>query len=255
MYKVISYEIYNISVYGRKEKINQKEKRIGMKQNRIELEAISPFKEMSSSKRKELDATAEMIELSSRQTLYTVGSPADKIYLLMTGGLKLIRKGQGRRGYILDFLPPGKLLGLSDALIGNTVSDRAVAMQPSIVFAWQFSKFMEAVEASATASKALNKVLANQIKARELQLEEQAVLHLRTKLVKLLHNLAENFGQKIKGGILINLKITHQDMADYFGASRESVTVMLSKFRKQGLIRFDVRKIIIPDMRALLKTI
>lgn len=226
-----------------------------MKQNRIELDAISPFKEMSASKRKELDATAEMVELSSRQPLYTVGSPADKVYLLMTGGIKVVKKGQGRKGYVLDFLPPGSILGLADAIIGSPFKERAVAMQPSIVFAWQFSKFMEAVESSTSASKALNKVLANQIKERELQLEEQAVLHLRVKLVNLLHKLAENFGQKIKGGTLINLKITHQDMADYFGASRESVTVMLSKFRKQGLIKFDVRKIIIPDMRALLKVV
>lgn len=226
-----------------------------MKQNRFELDAISPFKEMSTSKRKELDTTAEMIELSSRQALYTVGAFPDKIYLLMSGGLKLIRKGQGRRGYILDFLPPGNILGLSEALTASAHTNRAVAMQPSIVFAWQVAKFMDAVESSTSASKALYKILAAQVKARELRLEEQAVLHLKTKLVGLLHELAENFGQKIKGGTLINLKITHQDMADYFGASRESVTVTLSNFRKHGLLRVDVRKIIIPDMRALLKAI
>ena len=77
---------------------------------------------------------------------------------------------------------------------------------------------------------------------------------LRTRLINLLHRLGKDFGQKLKGETLINLKITHQDIADHLGASRESVTVTISQLRKQKAIRMDVRKIIVPDMRGLLKS-
>jgi len=224
-----------------------------MKKIRFELDQVSPFREIPAGKRKELEASAEKVEFKTRELLYDAGSSPDKVYLLISGGLKAVRKGAGRRTYVAEFVSPGSLIGYADYIAGVQRTEKLVALQPSMVLVLPAGRFVEAAESSASGARALTRLLAKQIKADQDWLEEQAVENLRTRLIMLIHNLGKEFGQKTKGGTLVNLRVTHQELADHLGASRESVTVAISNLRKQKVLKLDVRRIIIPDMRALLK--
>jgi len=224
-----------------------------MKKVKVELDQFSPFEEMAVGKRKELEASAEKIDFKTREVLFEVGSSPDKVYLLLSGGLKAIRKAPATRTYVAEFVSPGSLIGYVDSLAGVSRTEKVVSMQPSSALVWPASKFLEAAESSPSGTRALIKLLAKQIKAKEDWLEEQAIENLRTRLIRLIHRLGKDFGQKSKAGTLVNLRVTHQDLADHLGASRESVTVTISQLRKQKVLKLDVRRIIIPDMRALLK--
>jgi len=224
-----------------------------MKKNRIDLDQIFPFKEIQAGKRKDLEAMAETVELNSRQALYNTNAPSDKIFLVVSGGLKLMRKGPGRRTHVVDFVPPGTLIGHAEAVLGVPRSEKAAAMQPSVALAWPAAKFIDIMESHAAGVRAFNRQMARDIMGKIDIMEEQAIQNLRTRLIHLIHRLAKDFGQKTKNGTLINLKITHQDMADHLGASRESVTVTISSLRRQKLLKLDVRRIVVPDMRNLIK--
>jgi len=225
-----------------------------MKKGKVALDHIPPFREMPAGKRKDLENLAEKIDLRSRGVLFDTGGTANKVYYLVSGGLKLQRKGPNRRTYILDFVAPGTLFGYTESLAGSSRTERAIAMQPSTVLVLPASKFLDAVGSSPSSAQALPHLLASQVKTDHDRMEEGAVLNLRTRLIYLLHRLTRDFGQKVKGGTMINLKITHQDMADYLGASRESVTVAISNMRKHKLLRLDVRRIVVFDLRQLLKS-
>ena len=71
----------------------------------------------------------------------------------------------------------------------------------------------------------------------------------RDRLVHLLLELAEKYGQQHTNGLLLNIKISHQDMASAIGATRETVTITLGELQNEGLIRTDRRKIFLqqPD--------
>lgn len=224
-----------------------------MKKVKVDLDQHSPFKEMPAGKRRELEASAEQVDFKTREVLFEAGDSPDKVYLLLSGGLRAIRKGPGRRTYVAEFVAPGSLIGYADYLAGVSRTERVNAMQNSSALVWSTSKFVEAAESSGGGSRALISLLAKQIKADQDWLEEQAIENLRTRLIHLIHRLGREFGQKTKNGTLVNLRVTHQDLADHLGASRESVTVSISQMRKQKVLKLDVRRIIIPDMRALLK--
>jgi CRP/FNR family cyclic AMP-dependent transcriptional regulator len=52
-------------------------------------------------------------------------------------------------------------------------------------------------------------------------------------------------------GTLVAIKITHQEMANLIGSTRETVSLTLSQFKKSGLITMDGRKVIVTDFDGL----
>jgi CRP/FNR family transcriptional regulator len=66
------------------------------------------------------------------------------------------------------------------------------------------------------------------------------------------YQLAKRHGIRDAHGTIIDLKITHQELAEMVGTSRETVTRVLTKLREQGIIEIDQRRITLLDAKALL---
>ncbi len=78
--------------------------------------------------------------------------------------------------------------------------------------------------------------------------ELMEILHCRSaesSLLRLFIWLAKRFGQEVKQGQLINLRLTHQDMAELIGSTRVTVTRLLSDLEKQGVIQRRERQFIV----------
>lgn len=78
--------------------------------------------------------------------------------------------------------------------------------------------------------------------------ELMEIMHCRqaeSTILKLLAWLAKRFGQEVKQGKLIELRLTHQDIADLVGLTRVTVTRLLSDLEKQGMIQRQERYFIV----------
>jgi CRP-like cAMP-binding protein len=74
------------------------------------------------------------------------------------------------------------------------------------------------------------------------------ILHCRqaeSSLLRLFAWLAKRFGQHVEGGKLIDLRLTHQDIAELVGLTRVTVTRLLSDLEKQGMIQRQERQFIV----------
>ncbi len=74
------------------------------------------------------------------------------------------------------------------------------------------------------------------------------ILHSRSaesSLLRLLGWLAKRFGQEVEQGQLIDLRLTHQDIAELIGSTRVTVTRLLSDLEKQGIIQRVQRQFIV----------
>lgn len=83
------------------------------------------------------------------------------------------------------------------------------------------------------------------------QMEELAVIRSHRKvdamMIKLLNCLAKRFGREVEAGNLIDLKLTHQDLADILGTTRVTVTRILGQFEEQGVIERSLRRIVLRE--------
>ena len=74
------------------------------------------------------------------------------------------------------------------------------------------------------------------------------IMHCRqadSSLFQLLTWLAKRFGQEVAQGQLIDLRLTHQDIADLIGLTRVTVTRLINDFEKQGIIQRKQRQFIV----------
>jgi CRP-like cAMP-binding protein len=69
------------------------------------------------------------------------------------------------------------------------------------------------------------------------------------RLAKELLHLAEDIGEDTRAGTRIGLKLTHEDLANLIGTTRETVTIQLHKFEEMGLIRREGRVLVVNRAR------
>ena len=91
------------------------------------------------------------------------------------------------------------------------------------------------------------------VRRRELENKVEALVFrdVSSKLAELLVKLAGENGVDDARGTLIALKITHQELANLIGSTRETVSLTLSTFKRKRLIQTEGRKVIISDAEAL----
>lgn len=78
--------------------------------------------------------------------------------------------------------------------------------------------------------------------------ELMEILHCRSaesSLLRLFNWLAKRFGQEVEQGQLIDLRLTHQDIAELIGSTRVTVTRLISDLEKQGIIQRVQRQFIV----------
>ena len=73
----------------------------------------------------------------------------------------------------------------------------------------------------------------------------------RDRLVHLLLELAEKYGRPTVEGVVLGIKLSHQDLASIIGSTRETVTVLLGELQQEGQLRIERRRIILTQFERL----
>ncbi len=85
----------------------------------------------------------------------------------------------------------------------------------------------------------------------ETKVEQLIFKDVGSKLAELLLRLGTEHGVENKKGLVLGLKITHQEMANLIGSTRETVSLTLSQFKRKGFIATEGRRVILADTEGL----
>ncbi|MDI9478856.1 MAG: Crp/Fnr family transcriptional regulator, partial [Bacillota bacterium] len=83
------------------------------------------------------------------------------------------------------------------------------------------------------------------------QIRELVFQDAEGRLASLLMRFIEDFGVEVKSGYLIDIVLTHQEIANLMGSSRVTVTKLLNQFIDEGIIKIHKRKIVVMDIDRL----
>lgn len=73
----------------------------------------------------------------------------------------------------------------------------------------------------------------------------------RERVIHLILELVEKYGRQLDGGVELNIRLSHQEMASIIGSTRETVTVVLGQLQSEGLIKIARRRITICNLYQL----
>lgn len=193
----------------------------------------------------------EMKEIRRRQVLYLPGDPGAAVYFVNGGRVKVSKVTRDGKELTLAYRAPGDIFGETCLIDGGPREEMAEAMENALVTEIERGEFERLLQAHAMLGYRLSKILAARRREIENKIENLVFKDVNSKLAELLMRLANEYGVDDSRGTLVALKITHQEMANLIGSTRETVSLTLAQFKKKGLIATDGRKVIIADREGL----
>lgn len=214
------------------------------------LQRINLFKEMPPDEMEELARLTRMELAKRKETIFFPGESSHQVYLLKTGRVKISRISEEGREITLALLQPGEIFGELEILEGSLRDTVAEAMEDSQLCVIQKEQFLSLIRKQPELSFRLTKLIGLRLRQIESRVEDLVFRDVPSRLAHLLLQLSEDYGKAMPEGVLLNIKVTHQEMANLIGSIRETVSAALGEFKKEGLIAFDGRKIILlrPDL-------
>ena len=97
----------------------------------------------------------------------------------------------------------------------------------------------------------VNKLIGLRIQRLERRLDALVFKDARTRVIELIRELATERGVHEGDRYRVEHSLTHKDIADLTGTSRQTVTTLLNELRHEGMISIDRKIIYIPDLKIL----
>lgn len=187
------------------------------------------------------------------ETIFYEGDPGAALYIVRGGKIKIVKLSEDGREKILAILGESDYFGEMAIIEREPRSATVVAQDDAEVLVLYQQDFQELLRTTPKVMLNIIKTLCLRLRATNQQIEELVFRNVRVRLASSLITLAEKHGIKQKSGIEINLKLTHQDMANIVGASRELVTKILNELEDVNLIKVFTKKILITNFDGLVK--
>ena len=215
------------------------------------LKKIPLFQDLGPEAMTRLAETVQIAEIRRRQVIYLPGDPGRTVYFVNGGRVKISKVTRDGKELTLAYRGPGELFGEIALIEGGPREEMAEAMENALLTEMERGDFERLIQTQPLLGLRLARLLTQRRRDIENKIENLVFKDVNSKLAELLIRLAIEFGVDDARGTLVALKITHQEMANLIGSTRETVSLTLSQFKRKGLIRTDGRKIIIADREGL----
>jgi len=183
--------------------------------------------------------------------VFHAGDATYNVYLLLRGRVKIYQPSSVGKEVILWFCFGGELFGLAEAARGGERVVSAQACDDTEILCIRQEQFTEfLVQHPRTA------LLIVQVLSCRLRVLGDVVINLisddvRTRILKMFLQLGARCGTSHGQGLRLNLSLTHQEIADMIGTTRQTVTTMLGQLEREGMIKTEHHMISIVDKELL----
>jgi CRP/FNR family cyclic AMP-dependent transcriptional regulator len=210
------------------------------------------FSALSAAAQREVQQVAVRQRARRLEVLYSPGDGNDATYLLRRGRVKISRLSPDGREITLCLCEPGELFGEEVAVAHAPRCCQAQALEESSLVVLAAPLIQRLMRQEASFAVAVARECALRRRLAEDQIENLAFRDVGSRLALLLLSLADRQGEGVSDGrTLLNTRLTHQELANCVGTTRETLTLTIDRFKADGWIRFEGRMIAICQPDAL----
>lgn len=198
-----------------------------------------------------LAAEFDTVHADRGTVLFTEGDPGDRLYILLSGKVKLSRRSRDGREGLMALLGPADHFGDFELLdggprVGNAtvVSDARLAVLPKPVLDRWVTHHPHVAEQ-------LLRVIARSLRGHRAAVDDRLYSDVPGRVAGRIIQLAHRFGVAEDGTIRVVHDLTQSELAQFVGASRESVNKVLAEYAGRGWLRLEHKCVVILDNAPL----
>lgn len=193
----------------------------------------------------------EQIELPRHHQIFAPGSPNNSIFFIEKGSVRLTRPSpDGKSFVILSLMGPGDLLGDTN-WAEDTHNCSAETLEACRIYQFSRRDFEMLLRTNPSFALCLIHILANRVREAQGRIEDLIFRQVPSRVAKLFIDLSDNHGKMTPSGIVLELPLTHQEIAEMVGSSRVTVTQVLNRFRSMNWVSIKSKRVTIHDIESL----
>ncbi len=193
-----------------------------------------------------LGALANRVELEKGEVLFFQEDPGDSIYIVDSGVVEISILSVSGKKLALNVMRPPDVFGEIAALDGGPRTATATTLERSTLLRFDRADIMAEIKKRPELAADLIQILCARLRWVSQQVEDLAMLNIEGRLASRLLILHRKFSDKYG-----KLYLSQSELADFLGATRESINKILQEWRANGLIELSRGAVKVCDQRSL----
>lgn len=188
------------------------------------------------------------------EIIYAAGDPAERLFVVADGRVKLMQHTAGGRDVLLDLLTTGAFFGNLASLGAAAYADTAQALTSTCVLSIRSDGFRQVLdEHPELALKALA-VMAERLELANARVLQISSMPVEGRIAATMLRLAERLGRPQEMGLLIDAPLSREDLAGMTATTTETVSRVMSQWQSDGIIQSGRQWVAITDRARLEET-
>ncbi|MBU1706062.1 MAG: Crp/Fnr family transcriptional regulator [Pseudomonadota bacterium] len=204
------------------------------------------FKDLSAEDKQRLIPCFKRRHFAKKQNIIFPGSSHDYIYMVRSGRAKVSYLSPEGKEITVTILHPGDIYSMHSEAT-------ATMLEPAEIWYIKTDDFKKVVLQSPGLMANLIKILGAILKNTNDALLNLAFKEVNSRLATLLLKIAREKGVETDAGVVFEFGLTHEEIANLICSTRQTVTTILNRFEKSGLIEIRKKRVIVKDIEELVE--
>jgi CRP/FNR family transcriptional regulator, cyclic AMP receptor protein len=181
-----------------------------------------------------------------RSMVFDQGDPTRVVYLIKRGKVRITRGTADGKDVTVAVLGAGDMFGEETLFDAQPRTTHAVCIEESLLCTAKADDLFALLSRNPALALNVAKILSDKLVDASAAMEDLAYAKISDRIMHLLERLAGEHGVVTEAGTLIDVRLTHADIASLIGSTRETVSLEISKLAKSGAIVYDGKTLTLP---------
>jgi len=209
------------------------------------------FQGLTSEGRREVASRARNVAARRKTVFFREGEPAQVLYFLYSGRVKLSKRGPDGRDTILRLAVPGQVFGGLGLAASEVHATTAASLDVTRALGWERRDLEKLFSRFPVLPRNALRIQARRLREREESYRELATERVPQRLARTLLHLVQPAGRRFEDGVFEDVPLSRAELAELTGATLFTVSRILSDWDGQGILKSRRERVFVEDTRLL----
>jgi CRP-like cAMP-binding protein len=215
------------------------------------LKPVALFASLDSGAMRDVSEAARVKQMEAGDLFFREGDPAESFYVVQTGSVKLTQLTPEGHQVVMRLIGAGEAFGGVAAFGGATYPVTAEAVTDVSVLEWPGPVMAGLMEKHPKLALNALRFVAGRLHDLQVQYRQLATEKVERRVARALLRLVEHAGRRTDGGVLIDLPLSREDIAQMTGTTLYTVSRIISRFEADGIVEAGRQRMVIRNPHAL----
>lgn len=217
-----------------------------LEQETFEAISHSPFlKGLSSREQQAVIDSARPCHIDQGEYFFHQGEKATHFYIIVKGQVKLTQINPEGHQVIINYFGPGNGLGIIVVLSQMPYPLAAEAVEDCYALSWDREVTYKLMLQFPQLALNGMELIANHFANLQNRYHELVTQRVEQRIARTVLQLVRQFGKKVDSGVLINMSLSRQDLAEMTGTNLYNVSRIISKWEQDGIVKTGRKRVVL----------